>query len=110
MGASSQFVQNNYQFFVLALISLLVVNGLKALLSCCQKSRLLYRLLNHSTCDVGFGLIVSAMIPFLLPYLAVFTSSYSTSYLDKVNQSIEFLTIGLAVLFGGLYIGCVGID
>jgi hypothetical protein len=88
MGVSSQFVQSNYQFFLLSLLSLLVLSSMKGLLHCCQKSRFLYVLLNHNTSDVSFGLIVSTMTPFLLPYLAVFLNSYSSSFLDKLNQAI----------------------
>jgi hypothetical protein len=110
MGASSQFVQSNYQFFILSLLSLIVANGLKGVLSRCKRSRFLYGLLHHSTSDVGFGLIVSAMMPFLLPYLAVFTKPYSSSFLDKLNQCLEFIAIGLGILVGGLFIACVGVD
>jgi hypothetical protein len=63
--------------------------------------------LGHNKSAVIFGLVLSGMNGIILPFSDVYQNSWSLYFEDKINQIIQFLIIGLVLLFGALYLATV---
>lgn len=59
---------------------------------------------------VAFGLVVSGMTQIILPYINVFLNAWSATFKDKINQTLQFLAIGIVIIYGGLYLAMVESD
>lgn len=57
---------------------------------------------------VIFGIFLSGFIPFLLPFLSVYRQPNSLTFYDKLNQVMQFLTIGAVLAFVGVFPAIVG--
>ena len=79
------------------------------LLSYCKgKTSKLYYLVSENKNLIVFGLLVSGFIQLILPFADVYSNAESYSYGDKMNQSIQFITVGLIFAFVGLFSASVG--
>lgn len=57
---------------------------------------------------VIFGIFLSGFIPFLLPFVSIYQQPQSVHFCDKLNQIMQFLTIGFALAFVGVFPAIVG--
>lgn len=57
---------------------------------------------------VIFGIFLSGFIPFLLPFLSIHQHPNSLNFYDKLNQIMQFLTVGVVLAFAGVFPAMVG--
>lgn len=57
---------------------------------------------------VIFGIFLSGFIPFLVPYLSIYKQPNSINFYDKLNQIMQFLTIGTVLAFFGVFPAIIG--
>jgi len=92
---------------ILSTMSIFVFFGMRMILRTFPQSKTLYYFLGHNKSAVIFGLVLSGMNGIILPFSDVYQNSWSLYFEDKINQIIQFLIIGLVLLFGALYLATV---